>query len=328
MSENQSSNNTIDSSSSDVLEIAIPFIARFWILLPFDVISTILSILTISYVFLNKKARSSVKNHALIVVLIFGLGVQLIDVPFYLNFLVHSGVFPPTPTTCQLWFFADFALYNGAIIISAWIAFERHIIVFHDRWLTTTKQRIILHYAPLVFLALYILIYYTYSIYFFPCENVYAYTYTLPVCNMHPCYVDDFIMSTLDSFANIIVPTFLEACFSLSFLFRVIWQKHRSRQPFQWRKQRKMTIQLMSLSSLNLFINIPIGAIQLAYIFGMLSEFGSICALYYYFFSYFVTFIIPFICFLSIVNIKKLVQERILRRWYERSIVPSRSNAF
>ncbi|CAF2092689.1 unnamed protein product [Rotaria magnacalcarata] len=311
MSDNQSSNST-DSLSFANTEISMSRTTRFWILLLFDVPSIICTLVVLFCVFVDQKLRLSVKNHALVILLILGLGTQLVDVPFYLNFIVHSGVFPPNPSTCILWCFMDIGMYNGGAILLAWTAFERHIIIFHSRWISTRKGRIIAHYLPLLFLILYIFIFYIYAFYFFPCEN--TYDYTLPYCNGSPCYANDPIMGMFDWIVNITMPTLLEAFFSLSFMFRVVWQKYRSHLSVQWRKQRKMTIQLMSLTVLNLSINFPLSILNMAHLCGLPSNIGVDASQYFFFFCYFVIFFLPFICLASITDVYKKFRQKILRQ--------------
>ncbi|CAF2918188.1 unnamed protein product, partial [Rotaria sp. Silwood2] len=190
MSGNQSLDNT-STSPSDSLEFSLPHIARFWILLPSDIISIFCTLIVFIHVLINRKARRSVKNHVLVAMLVFDVGIQIIDIPLYLNFIVHSIVFPTKTATCLIWVFTDIGLYNGGTILMAWMAFERHIIVFHDQWILTRKRRIIAHYIPLSFLILYILIFYIYSTYFPPCQD--AYDFTLPVCGASLGYGNGFM---------------------------------------------------------------------------------------------------------------------------------------
>ncbi|CAF3629765.1 unnamed protein product [Rotaria sp. Silwood1] len=184
----QSLNDT-DSITFASTEISLPRVVRFWILLLFDVPSTICTFYVLFCILIDKRLRSAVKNHVLVVLLILGLGTQLIDVPFYLNFTVHSSVIPSNSSVCILWWFTDIDMYDGGAILLAWTAFERHIIVFHNQWISTRNKRIFVHYLPLIFLILYIFIYYIYAFYYFPCEN--NYDYTLPFCNGYPCYLSD-----------------------------------------------------------------------------------------------------------------------------------------
>ncbi|CAF2528169.1 unnamed protein product [Rotaria sp. Silwood2] len=311
MADDQSSNDTeiISFASS---EISLPRVTRFWMLLLFDVSSTICALFVLFCVLINHKLRSTVNNHALIVLLFLGLSLQLIDVPFYLNFIIHSSVTPSNGWICLLWWLVDIGMYNGGTIILAWIAFERHIIVFYDQLISTRKKRILIHYLPMLFLILYSFAYYIYATYYFPCENIYD--YTLPFCNGSPCYLSDPIMGIWNFIINSALPSFLEAFFSLSFLFRVFWKKYHSHLPMQWRKQRKMTIQLMSLSSLNMAVTFPIGVIGVAHLCGLPQDVGVQVNQYFFFFSYFVIFLIPFICLASISGVNRKFQEKILCR--------------
>ncbi|CAF3479718.1 unnamed protein product [Rotaria socialis] len=311
MFDNQSSNSTGSPLFANT-EISMSRTARFWILLLLDVPSIICTLFVLFCVFMDRKLRSSVKNHSLVLLLILGLGTQLIDVPLYLNFILHSSVVPPNPSTCIVWWFMNIGIYNGGAILLAWTAFERHIIIFHDRWISTRKGRIIVHYLPLLFLILYIFTFYIYAFYGLPCEN--TYDYTLPYCNGSPCYHADPIMGMFDLFTNFIMPTLLEAFFSSSFIFRVVWQKYRSHLPIQWRKQRKMTIQLMSLTALNLSSNVPLGIFPIAYLCGLPSDIGFEALQYFVFLAYFVTFSLPFICLASITSVYKNFRQKILRR--------------
>ncbi|CAF4244503.1 unnamed protein product [Rotaria magnacalcarata] len=211
MDNNQSLNNT-ENISLATTEIFLSYNARFWILLLFDIPSVACALFVLFCIFIDRKLRSNIKNHVLVIILLLGIGSQLIDVPFYLNFIVHSSVVPSKPSTCLLWWFVNIGMYDGGVIFMAWTAFERHIIVFHEQWISTRKRRIIVHYFPMCFLILYIFIYYIYAIYYFPCEN--TYDYTLPFCNEFPCYAYDPIMGIWDWIVNIASPTFLEALLS------------------------------------------------------------------------------------------------------------------
>ena len=311
MAQNQSWNTTTSTPTTST-DYSLPFATRFWILLVFDVSSTICTFVVLFYVSFDRKLRSNAKNHTLVVLLMLGLSVQLIDIPFYLNFIVHSSVVPANPSVCLIWWFIDIGIYNGVTILLAWTALERHILVFHDQWISTRKKRVFVHYLPLLFLILYIFVYYIYAIYGFPCQN--SYDYTSIVCNESPCYENDPVMRMWDLLANNIIPALLEPILSFCFLFRVIWHKKRSNLPIQWRKQRKMMIQLLCLSSLNLAFNVPLNIIQIGHLCGLPQSVGAEATQYFFFLTYFVIFTFPFICFASIGGVNRGFQTTVFRR--------------
>ncbi|CAM4958314.1 unnamed protein product [Rotaria socialis] len=138
MNNNQSLNNT-ENISLATTEMSLLRNARFWILLLFDIPSVACAFFVLFCIFIDRKLRSNVKNHVLVIILLLGIGSQLIDVPFYLNFLVQSSVVPAKPSICLLWWFVNIGMYDGGVLFMAWTAFERHIIVFHEQWISTKQ---------------------------------------------------------------------------------------------------------------------------------------------------------------------------------------------
>ncbi|CAF0826803.1 unnamed protein product [Rotaria sordida] len=209
----------------------------------------------------------------MIVILIIGLIIELIAIPFHLNFLYFGIVQPSIPFICMLWWFIDLGLYNGFTIIMSWSSFHRYLFIFHDQIFLQGKKRFVFHYLPLSILLLYILIFYIIVIIFPPCKN--TYDYTLPVCNDYPCYLDNLVLGIWDSVVNGILPIFIICIFSVTILIRVHYQKRRLvNQRNQWRRQRKMMIQLISSSILYLIPNIPLSLLILAHLCGLSESVG------------------------------------------------------
>lgn len=309
---NSTDSNDTGNSSTDYSDPFMPPIVRFWILLIPNIASTFCSLFVLFNVLIHRKLRNSVKNHVLIVLLVFGLAAQLIDIPFYLSVMIRSIVYAANPAACLLWIFVDIGLYNGEMLLMAWMAFERHIIVFHDRWISSRKLCIIVHYLPLILLVLYILIFYIYTFFFYPCD--YQFDYTSTICDIHLCYYNDPFLNNWDTYVNNLIPSLLEPLITLCFFLRVMWTKHRSNQRFQWRKQRRMMIQLLSLSFPNIVINFPLSIFYIAYLCGMSENIGAEAVTYLFFFCYYIILLFPFTCLFSIVDVRKIFREKVLRR--------------
>ncbi|CAF1073748.1 unnamed protein product [Rotaria sp. Silwood1] len=288
-------------------ETPIPRPIRFWLLLLFDIPSIICSLFLFFHLFINKNLRSQLVNHAMIVLLIIGLIIQLVDIPFHLIFLRFGIVLPSIPFICILWWFIDLGLYNGFTIIMAWSSIHRYLFIFHDQIFFQGKKRFLFHYLPLIILILYILIFYIIVIIFPPCMH--TFDYTLPVCNDYPCYLDDFILGLWDSIVNSILPTFIICISSITIIIRVNYQKRRVvRQRNRWRRQRKMVIQLISSSLLYLIPNIPLNLLMLAHLCGLPDSVGVEVELYFDFLCYFVIFLYPFICLGFVSELRKKIQ--------------------
>lgn len=302
-----------DETVFDNSEISLPRFVRFWLLLLSDIPSITCAFILLYHLIHDQTLRKALSNHIIILLLILGLTTQLIEIPFYLAFIVNLGVVKPSmPATCLTWWFVSFGMYNGGTILMAWAAIERHILVFQYQWIRTKRGRILVHYFPISILLLYIFVFYIYVLFFFPCENTYE--YLLPICNAYPCYQADSFIGMWEFIVNNIIPSLLVAVMSIALLIRVVRQKRHLNQHIEWRKQRKMTIQLVSLSALNIIFNLPLNLVSLAHLSGLPEDYGVEAQHYFYFSCYFLIFLFPFVCLFSYSELVKKIQWKVLCR--------------
>jgi hypothetical protein len=80
-----------------VSEISLPRPVRFWLFLLLDIPSIYCSFILLFYLFIDKTLRSQLNNHITINLLIIGLIIEFIDIPFHLSFLYLGAVQPSTP---------------------------------------------------------------------------------------------------------------------------------------------------------------------------------------------------------------------------------------
>ncbi|CAF1542826.1 unnamed protein product [Adineta ricciae] len=257
------------------------------------------------------KNKTHTTDHTILAILIFGLPIQFIDINFYLAFYHNGIVQPSTHSICLLWWFTDLCFYTGGIILMAWLAIERHIIIFHDRWLSTRSGRLLFHYLPLIILVTYSLLFYIIVIFFPPCED--TYDYTLPVCNASPCYQSYGIFTMWELIVNGSIPIFLEGIASVGLIIRVQVQRRRLYQSAQWGKQRRMIIQLFLVSGLNMSFNLPIYFIPILRLCGLPPDFGLQAELYFFFLGYFVIFLFPFASLCQYPQLRKVIKTRIFQ---------------
>ena len=113
------------------------------------------------------------------------------------------------------------------------------------------------HYLPLVSILVYSLVYYVYFIFLYPCKN--DFDYEVGWCGFM-CY-ENYAASWVllyEYLAHEIIPMFLEIFLSILLILRVVFQRRRIRQQgAQWRRNRKMILQLLSISFLSTAFNIP-----------------------------------------------------------------------
>ena len=105
-------NDSSDSNNSFAnSEISLPRLARFWIMLLFNIPSTICSFCIIFHIIIDRTQRKALHNHTVPILLIFGLPIQLIDINMYLIFFQYGIVQPVKPFMCLLWWLTDYGFY-------------------------------------------------------------------------------------------------------------------------------------------------------------------------------------------------------------------------
>jgi hypothetical protein len=91
-----------------------------------------------------------------------------------------------------------------------------------------------------------------------------------------------------------IVPILIIVVFSIALLVRVLWQRHRIRQPIQWRKYRKMSFQLLSISLIYSIFSLPYMLMNMMILSGIQNEIFTAIFDYTQFLTYFVFFSLSF----------------------------------
>jgi hypothetical protein len=214
-------------------------------------------------------------------------------------------VSPAIPARCLIWWLVDLGFYNTTALILAWTSIERHILVFHDQWISTKQKRFFVHYLPLFLLIFYSTIYYTIMIFFPPCQHTFI--YTLPVCAASPCHLLHPILGLWEMGVHGCLSTILVAFFSIALLVRVIVHKHRRNRRFRWKIYRKMIIQLLSISALYLLLNLPIMIMSVARLCGLPSNIGVQAQQITFFLTYWVMFLLPFVALCSSPGLRRKI---------------------
>lgn len=302
-------NETIE--DAEMSEVPIPRSIRMMILLILDIPSFICTMILLWNIFKSRVLRRSLHNHVIIALLFSIIPCQVIDIPFHVIYLSLGHVWPANEHFCLFWLFVSIGIFDTTGILMGYASIERHLLVFHERWLITKTRRILLHYIPLIFIISYSLLFYFYALLFPPCITNFDYTKTW--CS-YPCYYDVTGISMYDTIMHVLVPTLVILVFSLGLFIRVIGRKRRILARTQWRKHRKMIIQLLSVSSLLLLFNLPVAILILARLAGLPANFGVVFGQYAYFFTYCIPLLLPFVTLLSLPEISRKIYRRFLPR--------------
>ena len=314
MIENDSSNATEETSS--LLEL-IPIEVRFWLTLPVFIPSVIISVILLIHLLSTRKLRHSMHNHVIIILLFLSLLHLIGLVLFSLIFYQLGVVWPASPSFCKFSTYADYGTFSPALIYTAWSSFERHLLVFHDHLFATRLKRFMYHYFPLYGISIYLIVYYIYFMFFYPCET--PFDYFSDACGDWPCFLNEKFHRIFHNLAHGMIPILLVVLFSLGLLIRVIIHKRRLNQSFRWKKQRTMIIQLLAIATLYSLTNFPMMSLAVIRQAGF-PQFGLRASEVFFFLSSHVMMLLPFLtlrllpdawpCFMCLIsNLKCYLHE-------------------
>ena len=297
-------------------------VVQFWTYLIVE-IPSLACLIYLLYQFLsNKKLRHALHNHVIIILLFLCLLVEIIDNPLYLDAFLHGGrsSFSPSPTVCLIWWLVDYGVYSSLTVFLAWASFERNMLIFYrHRCFGTRRRRLLFHYIPLGILTIYSASFYIGVMIFPPCENIYD--YELDSCGSSPCFAGVPWLAYWDNLVNQILCILLEVVFNVCLIVRTIHQRYRIRHSVHWRQHRKMTIQLLSISSLSLSITLPVALLStIQNTRPDIEHFVSMVATYFYYLNSFVVFFLPLICLASSPELWP-TQCLAVRRRFQRTVV-------
>jgi hypothetical protein len=317
-------NNTSDGESNNPFEIYnifIPVPVRFWVYLILNSLSILCSIFVLYHLLFDRTLRQALNNHVIIMLLFIGLTYELTSVPFMLNYYRIGDAWILTSSFARFWTIIDYSCYAAELICFAWATIERHILIFHQQWVSTKKKRFFIHYLPLMAIVIYCFTYYFVVVLFPLCENtnIMQPLNGVPV----PCMNFNPITGKYDSICHQILPSFTVAIFSIALLIRVVWQKHQLNRSIQWRQQRKMVIQLLSISALYLFFNLPRAIVQSFVESGFTSYVFTKTFAHLIFFAIQLVFFCPFVCCGFIPEIGKRLKKLLFWQNRQRAIVPA-----
>ena len=292
---------------------------RFWSFLTVLIPSSLCTVFVLYHLLSDRALRHGLHNHVIIVLLFICLIAEVTIYPWMLYFYQVRDTWERPFIFCVIWGFLDWALYAVHTMLFAWATLERHILIFHDGWLSTKKRRFFIHYFPAIFILLYLSIFY-FVIYFFPpCEN--DFDPSSYVC-MSPCMYNSYILSMWDYIVEQILPTLTIIVCSIGLFARVIWQKVHMRRTVHWRKHRKMAVQVLSISFVYLLLLMPYAIVYIVRLCGLSSPLLSDFSTYTVFISYFILLLFPFVCAFSLPELQSKMKDMFHLRRQTRRIGP------
>ncbi|CAF1400341.1 unnamed protein product [Adineta steineri] len=174
-----------------------------------------------------------------------------------IHFYYTNYVTPSTAAYCTWWTYFEYSLNLISELLMAVISIQRHIFVFQPRLLNIRLKRYVMYYFPLLFCLIYPPIFYLIIIVFYPCDGT-QWVFSSNLCGYANCYL--LYNKILSSFAWVInngLPSIIIFLANVVLVFRVIQQKRHRQQLISWKKQRRMALQLLAISSVYMIGWIP-----------------------------------------------------------------------
>lgn len=291
---------------------------RFSLLTTATIPSIACSLFCLYHFLTDRTLRRNLNNHISIILLFNCLTNEVVVIPLYLHFHLNNGSWIRSLLFCEILSFIDWANYVILGILFAWANIEKHILIFHDNWVSTSWKRLFVHYIPPIFLLSYCLIFYFIFIFFPPCTNrlVQSSAYCVSTCMQ-----DNYLYTMWETIVNLGLPALIIIFSSISLLVRTIWQKYRIHRHVQWRQHRKMTIQVLLITLLYLVLAFPFVLIYFLFTIGIWNPTIQIYYIITNFISTFTYFLYPFVCMLSLPNLKSKLRKIFIRQRLHAAVV-------
>lgn len=290
--------NIADSSSSAISSQPSTLnLIKFGIFLTLQIPSVTCSVYLLFQYATRRELVRFMHHHIIIALLCTSLLFVLVPISASEAFFFTSYVRPTSYMFCSFWTLIHYSINIGNLLLMAFACGQRHWLIFRLNALGCRRDRLAYHYIPMAACIIYPWIFYFALIFLYPCESVYDFTQLL--CIM-PCYFTGVVVSNIDTWLNNNVPILAIPLLSGSLFIRFLIQKRRAQMTlFRWKRDRKMVIELLTVTLLYTSMWLPVVMSTIFAIIwrgGMSSQFEID---YLYCLPYFIHLVYPFLIFFS-----------------------------
>ncbi|CAF3555950.1 unnamed protein product [Rotaria socialis] len=266
---------------------------KFYLFISIELPSVSISIYIFYKFYHSYEIRSRINNHSILALLVVSFIALTTELPITLQYHSSGHVKPEDERFCLFWIWYNYSLKAIDLFLMAWTSIERHILIFHSYLVLTSIGKLKWHYIPLVISFVYVPLFYFLCVTIYPCEN--NFDYSSHLCRSI-CFHKITWLSTFDWITNILLPSLIIEFGSITLLIRILIQFKKMKRTIKWQATRKMTLQLISISSLYSIFWISFTLISVIRLF-FIPEFLDKMTLYYFHYSpYFVQLLMPCMC--------------------------------
>ncbi|CAF1299750.1 unnamed protein product [Adineta ricciae] len=232
----------------------------------------------------------------------------IFNITISMSFYARGYIQPQTKQFCRYWKYIDYITTGCTIWCNAIFTIERYLLVFYPQYLRSQRQKLILHYLPIILAHFYIIIFYLYTICIRSCDVLVDFT-------EHLCG-DDCIeviheLALFNWLFNILFPVFIVIIGSCVLLIRVLWARRiMQRNLRNWSKNWKMIVQLLGIAAIYSLVWLPLATTSLVAIFKKDDDLGTITDTYLYYLTYLSDMCIP----IAVLIFSPEINRRLVRR--------------
>ena len=281
-----------------------------------EIPATIVTVILFVYFAFNRRICLQLKNHGWVFLLIINFFQLTLHLPMPMSYFYVGYVWPATNTYCLWWTFCEYSLNTGGLWLTAWISAERHVVIFHAHRLFQTRwKKWIFHFIPMVCSFIWTPLMYLIIVVLNPsCTNVW--NFDRVICGF-PCYYENKVLNEFVFVSAIVIPVVIILLANVTLVFRVVYQKMSRQRGVDWRRHRKMVLQLWIISSFHLGIWLPLvctllieTTVQPSFLIDRLEEMQ--------FAPYFAPLFLPMVCLSTqtelVSKVKNLIRRRPMNR--------------
>jgi hypothetical protein len=230
---------------------------KFIVILLLQIPAIILFLCIFAFFITNRIHLRQLQNQALLVLLIVNFIQLTLNIPLLLHFFRLDRISPATSAYCRFWMFLDSTLDAANEFLMAIMCIQRHTLIFKPNTFHIRFKLYLFYYLPLLFAVVYSVGFYMGSVIFYPCDNT-EWNFTMSICGDTICYLSSNLSLALyDWIVNTGLAIIIIILANIVLVIRVIRQKSRRQRVVTWSKQRRMTLQLLGISSLYLVTWVP-----------------------------------------------------------------------
>ncbi|CAF3270734.1 unnamed protein product [Rotaria sp. Silwood2] len=285
---------------------------KFFLYITLQLPAVAITVLIFAFLLKHRAALKLLQNQALLVLMIINFLELVVDMPMPIHYYYLGYVDPATPGYCTWWTYCEYSLHLISELIVATMAIQRHALIFQANAFHSRLKLFALYYAPLALCIAYPIILYIGIIILYPCDGT-QWDYTANLCGYANCYlVYNKALGTYD-WTNNGLPAIVIFLANMLLIMRVVRHRSRLQQGYSWKKQRRMTLQLLSISTLYLIGWVPSLVIGITQIFTSPAFLANIQTDYTLDFMYIMCLFSPWIYIMLLPELTKWIKSSVHR---------------